>query len=142
MATGDKYDRTIQAKYETNGVTEEVVADVYRVLDAFEVKSQPRGHAAKKILCAGLRGKGDEFSDVIEAIDALIEDAAILRAKSKAILAPKHRRRLAMLRQAEAMYEIAKTLWKAEGDMQKNAMEALWTIIENIASAGEIETTR
>ena len=142
MATGDKYDRTIQAKYEKDGVTEEVVADVYRVLDAFEVKSQPRGHAAKKILCAGLRGKGDEFSDVVEAIDALIEDAAILRAKSAAILTPKHKRRLAMLRQAEAMYSIATTLVAAEGDMKESALKALRKIAENIASAGEIETTR
>ena len=142
MATGDKYDRTIQAKYEKDGVIEEVVTDVYRVIDAFEVKSQPRGHAAKKVLCAGLRGKGDEFSDIIEAIDALIEDAAILRAKSKAILSPKHRKRLAMLRQAEDLYAIATTLVKAEGDMRESALEALRKIAENIASASEVETTR
>ena len=61
MATGKKYDRTIEAKYKN----ENIVTDVYRVLDAFEVKSQPRGHAAKKVLCAGLRGKGDEFNDIV-----------------------------------------------------------------------------
>ena len=71
MATGKKYDRVIESKY-TN---ERVITDVYRVLDAFEVKSDPRGHAIKKGLCAGQREKGDEFNDIVEAIDALLEDA-------------------------------------------------------------------
>lgn len=102
MATGSKYDRTIQAKYKD----ENIVTDVYRVLDAFEVKSQPRGHAAKKALCAGLREKGDEFNDIVEAIDALLEDAEITKRKSSRILSPKHLMRLEILRRAEDIFNL------------------------------------
>lgn len=49
-------------------------SDVYDVLYAFAVKSQPRGHAIKKLLCAGTRGKGSEIQDISEAIDALQRD--------------------------------------------------------------------
>ncbi len=92
--SGKKYDRTIHDKYDDQTVT----TDVYRVLDAFEVKSQPRGHAIKKALCAGLRGKGDEFSDIVEAIDALIEDASMLLDKvgHAAVNEPKLERLLAL----------------------------------------------
>lgn len=107
MATGKKYDREFESKY-TN---ERVVTDVYRVLDAFEVTSQPRGHAAKKILCAGLREKGDEFNDIVEAIDALLEDAEITRRKARKekTLSPKHLARLETLLRAEAIVEAVKS---------------------------------
>ena len=46
-------------------------ADVYAVLDAFGVTCPARQHAIKKLLCAGLRGKGDELQDLREARDAV-----------------------------------------------------------------------
>lgn len=45
--------------------------DVYRVLDLFSVTDPALGHAAKKILCAGIRGAKDQAKDVQEAIDTL-----------------------------------------------------------------------
>ena len=45
--------------------------DVYRVLDLFSVTDAALGHAAKKILCAGVRGAKDQAKDVQEAIDTL-----------------------------------------------------------------------
>jgi len=41
------------------------------VLVAFAVTCPARQHAVKKLLCSGLRGKGDELADLREAIDAL-----------------------------------------------------------------------
>ena len=35
--------------------------DVYSVLEAFDVRCPARQHAIKKLLCAGLRGKGGEL---------------------------------------------------------------------------------
>jgi hypothetical protein len=45
--------------------------DVYAVLVAFGVSCPARQHAIKKLLCAGLRGKGDELQDLREAVDAV-----------------------------------------------------------------------
>jgi hypothetical protein len=45
--------------------------DVYAVLVAFGVSCPARQHAIKKLLCAGLRGKGDELQDLHEAGDAI-----------------------------------------------------------------------
>jgi hypothetical protein len=45
--------------------------DVYAVLVAFGVSCPARQHAIKKLLCAGLRGKGDELQDLRESIDAV-----------------------------------------------------------------------
>lgn len=45
--------------------------DVYRVLDAFEVKRSAVAHALKKLLCAGERGAKEEKQDLIEARDTL-----------------------------------------------------------------------
>ena len=50
--------------------------DVYTVLHAYEVLCPARQHAIKKLLCAGLRGKGDTLQDLTEArvaIDRAIE---------------------------------------------------------------------
>ena len=127
MATGKKYDRTIEAKYKN----ENIVTDVYRVLDAFDVKSQPRGHAAKKVLCAGLRGKGDEFSDIVEAIDALLEDAEITRRKAGTILSPRHLMRLEILRRAEDIFNILMVPPEKMDSSWKRAMDAHLDAIVN-----------
>lgn len=63
-ASGQKYLRKIQ-------VTDEGQVDVYAVLDAFAVTCPARQHAIKKLLCSGLRGKGCELQDLVEARDAV-----------------------------------------------------------------------
>ena len=75
------------------------------------MKSDPRGHAIKKGLCAGQREKGDEFNDIVEAIDALLEDAEITRRKARKekALSPKHLARLETLLRAEAIVEAVKS---------------------------------
>lgn len=129
MATGSKYDRTIEAKYKN----ENIVTDVYRVLDAFDVKSQPRGHAAKKALCAGLRGKGDEFSDIVEAIDALLEDAEITRQKATSELSPRHLMRLEILRRAEDIFSL---MMAPPEQMDKSWKRAVDAHLDAIIKAG------
>lgn len=47
--------------------------DIYRVLDAFEVKNPGIQHAVKKLLCAGLRNKGSLEQDLKESQDAITE---------------------------------------------------------------------
>ena len=44
--------------------------DVYRVLELFNVVNPCVQHAIKKLLCAGLRGKGSQMQDLEEAINA------------------------------------------------------------------------
>lgn len=73
--TGNKYHRTI---FELRGVAS-ITVDVYRVLIAFGVTMPGAQHAIKKILCAGLREKNTRLKDTVEAIDALLEDALILK---------------------------------------------------------------
>ncbi len=46
-------------------------ADVYAVLKAFNVECPARQHAIKKLLCSGIRGKGDTVQDLNEAKDAI-----------------------------------------------------------------------
>lgn len=46
-------------------------ADVYAILDAFNVTCPARQHAIKKLLCTGIRGKGDVLQDLCEAMDAV-----------------------------------------------------------------------
>ena len=48
-----------------------VMVDVYSVLEAFEVRCPARQHAIKKLLCAGIRGKGDTLQDLTEAAQAV-----------------------------------------------------------------------
>lgn len=67
---GSKYLRKIISPIDG----EAIMVDVYAVLEAFGVACQARGHAIKKLLCAGLRGKGDELANLIGA------DAAVSRA--------------------------------------------------------------
>lgn len=45
--------------------------DVYDVLVAYNVTCPARQHAIKKLLCAGIRGKGDTSQDLNEAIQAI-----------------------------------------------------------------------
>ena len=68
--TENKYVRTIH-NLENVDIDNSVQADVYEVLEAFSVVCPARQHAAKKVLCAGIRGKGDATQDLIEARDAL-----------------------------------------------------------------------
>lgn len=63
-----KYDRCVNPKaVDIAGI----YIDVYDVLVAFDVKCPARQHAIKKLLCAGLRGKGDEMQDLNESIVAI-----------------------------------------------------------------------
>lgn len=64
MSSGDKYRRAIPTGKDGK-------SDVYDVLEAFGVTCQARGHAIKKLLCAGLRGKGDALQDLRETADAV-----------------------------------------------------------------------
>ena len=76
---GNKYHRTIK------GVTEgSAVVDVYCVLEAFAVTCPARQHAIKKLLCAGLRGKGDSVQDLTEAMESVAR--AITLEKQRALL--------------------------------------------------------
>ena len=76
-ASGSKYLREVPCSIQGR-------IDVYAVLDAFAVTSPPLQHAVKKLLCAGLRGKGDTLQDLGEARDAItraiqMEEAKIAR---------------------------------------------------------------
>ena len=62
----NKYNRSVTG---LDGV--KTTIDIYRVLVAFEVTAPEIQHAAKKILCAGIRGKGNEAQDIDEAILSL-----------------------------------------------------------------------
>lgn len=64
--TGDKYLRRIHSRVGSDSVA----VDVYNVLEAYVVTCPARQHAVKKLLCAGLRGKGSQLQDLIEARDA------------------------------------------------------------------------
>ena len=57
------------------------VFDVYSVLEGFNVACPAVQHAVKKLLCAGLRGKGNREQDLIEARVAI--DRAIQMEQSK-----------------------------------------------------------
>lgn len=65
--TGNKYHRRIFA---VDSLEQSQTVDVYNVLDAFNVECPARQHAIKKLLCAGLRGKGDSLQDLREALEA------------------------------------------------------------------------
>ena len=82
MTSGNKYHRTIHGL--RGG---EATVDVYSVLLAFGVADPGRQHAIKKLLCAGIRGKGDEGQDLREARDAL--DRAIQEAERHEAAEPK-----------------------------------------------------
>jgi hypothetical protein len=62
--SGSKYLRPVKAAINGN-------VDVYAVLLIFDVQCPARQHAIKKLLCSGLRGKGDALQDLKEARDAI-----------------------------------------------------------------------
>lgn len=75
MSSGNKYHREIHGLVKHGGGS--VIVDIYSVLIAYEVTIPGLQHAAKKILCSGLRNKGTRLQDLTEARDALdraIED--------------------------------------------------------------------
>ena len=76
--SGNKYHRKIKS---VEGIAGFITADVYSVLEAFEVACPARQHAIKKLLCSGLRGKGDTMQDLSEARDAV--DRAIVLEKQR-----------------------------------------------------------
>lgn len=65
---GSKYHRTI---VDINGDTMPGKVDVYSVCDAWDLVNPALQHALKKILCAGIRNKGDFKQDINEAIESL-----------------------------------------------------------------------
>lgn len=75
MSSGSKYHRAIRGITPNTGAT----VDVYAVLVAFDVRCPARQHAIKKLLCAGIRGKGDAVQDLTEARDALDRAIAMER---------------------------------------------------------------
>jgi len=79
LKSGNKYLRTIR---NTEGKTLNNV-DVYSVLEAFNVTNPPVQHAIKKLLCAGIRGKGSAVNDVTECIPAVERAIEIENHKNK-----------------------------------------------------------
>lgn len=69
---GNKYHREIIGFCGTK-----VEVDIYRVLDAYKTGSASLDHAAKKILCAGIRGHKDFITDIDNAIESLQEAKAL-----------------------------------------------------------------
>lgn len=61
---GSKYLRTI---YAATPDSREIQVDIYAVIEAYNVTCPARQHALKKLLCAGLREKGDQLADLIGA---------------------------------------------------------------------------
>lgn len=66
---GNKYLRDIFSADGESQVSFSI--DVYCVLKAFEVTCPARQQAIKKLLCAGLRGKGNTMADLVGAMAAL-----------------------------------------------------------------------
>lgn len=64
---GSKYIRRIFSAVDKGSSVE---IDVYAVLEAFQVTCPARQHAIKKLLCAGIRGKGSQMQDLDEAINS------------------------------------------------------------------------
>lgn len=76
--TGDKYVRVIFPRYAGQSP---IQVDVYNVLDAYAVPAGPLHHAAKKILCAGIRGHKGAEQDLVEARDAITRAIEMMRQK-------------------------------------------------------------
>jgi len=71
-----KYEKTFHS---TSG--EEFLADVYSVLEAFDVTCHARGHAIKKLLMPGQRGAKGEIQDLDEALVSVSRAIDMARAK-------------------------------------------------------------
>lgn len=76
-ASGSKYLRDVPCAIEGR-------VDTYAVMDAFSVTCPARQHAIKKLLCAGIRGKGDELQDLNEARDAITRAIQMAEQKRRA----------------------------------------------------------
>lgn len=63
MDPNSKYNRAVVG---LDGV--KTYIDVYRTLVAFNIKEPELQHSLKKLLCLGIRGKGDYNQDLDEAI--------------------------------------------------------------------------
>lgn len=77
----NKYIRQIRS---VEGGETSINVDVYCVLEAFVVTCPARAHAVKKLLCAGIRGKGDADQDLAEAVVA-VQRAADLQKQRKPV---------------------------------------------------------
>lgn len=60
--------------------------DVYDVLLAFNVTCPARQHAIKKLLCAGIRGKGNEVQDLEESIVAINRSIVIAKTEGEPLM--------------------------------------------------------
>ena len=69
--SGNKYHRKIFPIGAGTDESEPITVDVYNVIEAFDVNCPGLQHAIKKLLCAGIRGKGGVEQDLTEAIDAI-----------------------------------------------------------------------
>lgn len=78
---GRKYLRTIRP---ATGAEQSIEIDVYCVLVAFAVTCPATAHAVKKLLCGGLRGKGDRLADLAGA-KAAIERAMQLEMQANPV---------------------------------------------------------
>lgn len=78
----NKYQRAIKS---IDG-SEQIFVDVYSVLEAFNVTCPARQHAIKKLLCAGLRGKGDASQDLRESIQAIERAVTMEKHKGEALV--------------------------------------------------------
>lgn len=67
--SGNNYLRTIRTALREGPWS--IVVDVYAVLECYKVTCPAVAHAVKKMLCAGLRDKGDRLKDLREARDAI-----------------------------------------------------------------------
>lgn len=54
--------------------------DIYEILNLYGVTRHPIGHAVKKLLLAGCRGRKDYETDLSEAIDAIRRELEIVAA--------------------------------------------------------------
>lgn len=76
--SGNKYIRTIRSCVDDQFAQ----VDVYAVLEAFGVTCPAVQHALKKLLCAGIRGKGDHIQDLTEARDSVTRAIEMQRKRS------------------------------------------------------------
>lgn len=77
---GKKYLREIHSAVEGQP---DALIDVYAILEAFNVTCPGRQQAIKKLLCAGLRGKGNELDDLKGAEAALSRAIELQKARDQ-----------------------------------------------------------
>lgn len=62
---------------------ESATVDIYDVLIAYDVTCPARAHAIKKLLCAGIRGKGDAVQDLTESIACIQRAVELEKVRTK-----------------------------------------------------------